>query len=81
MVNGFDKYLEFQYEQTGSFYTTLFHAIQIADEENLTKLAAGFPQEVEAYKTYTRIGVEAFLAKCTPTHKLVADMKSENGID
>jgi hypothetical protein len=79
--NGFDKYLEYQFQQTGHFYTALFELIQRADDENLKKLAMGFPQEVEAYITFARVGVGAFLAKCTPSHPLIPRMKSDMGID
>ena len=74
-MDGYDKYLEFQFRQSGSFYEHLFSAITAADGDNLAKLSLGFPEEVEAYKTFTRIGVEAFLEKCAPDHPLVASMR------
>jgi hypothetical protein len=70
-MSGFDKYLEFQFDWSGDFYKFLFRAISQADEFNLARLAAGFPEEVEAYITWTRVGSEAFLAKCSPSHPLV----------
>jgi hypothetical protein len=79
--SGFDKYLEFQFRWTGDFYTLLFQVIGCADEGNLGKIAAGFPSEVEAYKTWTRIGQEAFLAKCDPKHPLMEKIrKGELGL-
>ena len=62
-MNGYDRYLDFQYRRSGNFFTHLFRAIQQADHINLPKLALGFPEEVEAYKTWTRIGVKEFLKK------------------
>jgi hypothetical protein len=75
--NAYDKYLEWQFRVTGGFYSHLFEAISRADEENLAKFALGFPQEVEAYKTFTRTGVEAFAGKCTSTHPLLLPFKKE----
>ena len=74
-MNGYDKYLEFQFRQSGSFYEHLFNAIIAADRANRAKLALGFPEEVEAYKTFTRVGVDAFLEGCSPDHPLVARMR------
>ena len=74
-MNGYDKYLEFQFRKSGSFYERLFSAITAADRGNLVKLALGFPEEVEAYKTFTQIGVDAFLKKCSPDHPLVPQMR------
>jgi hypothetical protein len=51
--SGFDRYLEFQYQFTGDFYTMLFRAIGQADDRNLDRLAKGFPEEVEAHVTWT----------------------------
>ena len=66
MKNGFDRYLAFQYDKSGDFFRGLFQAITFADSSNMKKLALGFPEEVEAYKTWTRIGVEEFLKKVSP---------------
>ena len=79
-MNGYDKYLEFQFRQSGNFYGNyfyehLFNAICVAGGDNLAKLALGFPEEVEAYKTFTRVGVEAFLEKCSPDHPLITRMR------
>lgn len=75
--NAYDKYLEWQFHITEGFYSHLFEAISRADEENLAKFALGFPQEVEAYKTFTRTGAESFAGKCTPTHPLLLRLKGE----
>ena len=70
-MNGFDKYLEYQFGWSGDFYKLLFMLIGTADEGNLNRLSRGFPGEVDAYKTWTRIGKDAFLAKCSQDHPLV----------
>lgn len=62
-MNGYDRYLEKQFSIGGGFFNTLFEAIARADEGNL---AMGFPEEVDVYKTWTREGRDAFLAKCSP---------------
>jgi len=69
-MTGYDRYLEFQFNWSGDFFTYLFRAISMADEFNLAKLAEGFPEEVEAYKTWTRVGQNAFLNKCSDSHPL-----------
>jgi hypothetical protein len=75
-MNGFDKYLEYQFHWSGSFYTHLFEAIQCADGNNLGRLAKGFPEEVEAYKVWTRVGREEFLAGCSQDHSIIRDIKN-----
>jgi len=75
--NGFDKYLEYQFQQTGHFFTQLFDLISRADEDNLVKLAKGFPQEVEAYKTWTRKGVDEFRKSVSAGHPLLQRLDSE----
>lgn len=67
--SGFDRYLDFQYRSGGSFFKALFLTIQKADKYNLPKLALGFPEEVEAYKTWTRVGVEEFAKRCLTRDK------------
>lgn len=76
-MNGADKYLEYQYQHSGSFYECLFKTIAAADEYNLAKLSEGFPEEVEAYKTWTRIGVEAFSKLCHPQHPLLKRLQED----
>ena len=46
-------YGEFQRGMTGGFFTSLFHSIAKAKNENVYKLALGFPGEVYAYQEYT----------------------------
>ena len=76
-MNGYDKYLEYQYRQTGDFYTLLFQTIQQADGQNLEKLAQGFPSEVEAYKCWTRTGVKEFVKHVSSNHRLLEPFKAE----
>ena len=76
-TQGFDRYLEFQFSQTGSFFTALFNAIKFADPGNLLRLNLAFPYEVEAYLVYTRISLQDFLARCSEGHPLIARMQSE----
>ncbi len=42
-----------QYNRLGGFYTTLFLTIQRADAANLSKLALGFPVEVNAFRDWS----------------------------
>lgn len=79
--NGFDLYLEYLYQQTGSFYTTLFTAIQLADSENLEKLSKGFPEEVIAFRTYRDQPIKYFTYQCTQSHHLLPRFKFENNIE
>jgi hypothetical protein len=76
-MNGYDKYLEFQYRWSGDFYSSLFEAISRADEINLERLAQGFPEEVAAYKCWTRVGLNEFLRHVSPDHKLRKRLISE----
>ncbi len=46
--------VEWQYNVLGSFGMALADAMSRADEPNLNKLSAGYPEEVEAYRNYTR---------------------------
>ena len=75
--NGYDRYLEFQFRRTGGFFTALFQEIGKDYGKNLAKLEKGFPEEVDAYKTFTRVGAKTFLTKCTPGHSLIERMRSE----
>ena len=49
---GRKNYDEFQRGMTGGFYTFLFEAIAKAKNENIYKMAMGFPGEVYAYREY-----------------------------
>jgi hypothetical protein len=62
--NGYDRYLDYQYKRSGDFMHALFTAITKADHSNQDKLAKGFPEEVEAYRCWTRIGVDKFAKRC-----------------
>ena len=75
--NGYDRYLDHQFSQSGDFFKTLFVAIGMADEVNAEKLRKGFPEEVDAVHTFQRVGVEALLEKCTPGYPLIERMESE----
>lgn len=76
--NGYDRYLDHQFrEDWSSFYKHLFGAITTADSVNTKKLRREFPEEVDAYRTWTRVGWEAFLAKCTPDNPQVARLREE----
>jgi len=59
--NGYIRYLEHQFHFSGSFAHALFTAIELADDQNLERLAQGFPEEVEAYKVWSRVGAEELL--------------------
>ncbi len=46
--------IKWQYKVYGDFFTALFNAIIRADEGNLFRLGGGYPNEVRAYKRWTR---------------------------
>ena len=58
--NGYVLYAKFQLGMLGDFYTHLFTAISLADKKHLALVEKGFPQCVEAYKVFTRIGADSF---------------------
>lgn len=62
--NGYDRYLDHQYGRSGDFMHALFTAIRKADSLNQSRLALGFPEDVEAYQCWTRIGVDEFAKRC-----------------
>lgn len=76
-MNGADNYLEFYYSQSGAFYTLLFQLIASADRFNRLKLAEVFPEEVQAYQTFTEISPEAFSQLCHPDHPLLKKFLEE----
>lgn len=45
---------DFQFHFAGSFHRALYEAIHRADEENLLRLQAGFPDEVQGFLAWTR---------------------------
>ena len=75
--NGYDRYLEFHFGMTGNFFKSLFNVIAIADNRNIEKLRLGFPEEVDAYLIFTRVGKDAFLSKCNPDHVLMKDLEAK----
>ena len=52
MNEGERKLCEWQYELSGSFYSSLFKTMSCADSMNLSRLEMGFPEEVEAFKRF-----------------------------
>lgn len=55
LTSGERGLIEWQYSMPmGSFRSTLWKAISLADESNLAALAKGFPSEVTAYEHYIR---------------------------
>ena len=77
MKNGYDRYLDYQFRESGNFFKYLFDAITFAGHKNTDKLRLGFPEEVDAYLTWTRKGCDAFLKKCTPGNPMIDRMKAE----
>lgn len=72
--NAYDKYLEWVWSVNGthdSFDGVLFEAMHRANDEQLEKLKAGFPEQVKAFKLFTDAGIEAIAAKCTKTHPVL----------
>lgn len=53
-------YNEFQKGMSGGFYTNLFKTIAAAKNENIYKMAQGFPGEVYAYREYIG-GLDPFM--------------------
>ena len=77
--SGFDRFLEWQYQFTGDFYTHLFRAIAQADDQNLERLAMGFPEEVEAHVIWTTQGVGPFVEHVTKGHPLLLHILRDHG--
>ena len=71
---GFTRYLEHQFGLSGGFYEALWAAIRLADEANTTRLAEGFPHEVEAYRVFTQVGIEEFLVEVDQEDPLAAKL-------
>ena len=44
--------IQWQFRLCGSFYTALWNAIKQADEENLDRLALGFPDHVAGFRAW-----------------------------
>lgn len=46
--------LKWQWHLYGHFFTALFDAIKLADDQNLVKLGLGFPAEVAGFLAWNR---------------------------
>jgi len=77
MKSGYDRYLDYQYRRSGGFFQAVFDAIKLADVNNFPKMAAGFPEEADAYRVWTRAGAYAFALMVTPGYGLLADLCKE----
>ena len=44
--------VKWQWRLYGDFYTALWHAIKLADDQNLERLARGFPYEVAGLRLW-----------------------------
>jgi len=51
-TGGERRYLKFQFEMVGGFWTTMFNAMNRADPDNLERLALAFPEEVAALRAW-----------------------------
>ena len=52
-LNDGEKHLvEFQKDMSGSFFTTLFNALFLADGPNMARMALGFPEETLAVQRF-----------------------------
>lgn len=71
---GYDRHLEWMYRESGGFFEYLFEAIYRADTSHLEKLQLGFPEEVDAVKTWKLEGQTAFLAKVSPDHPILKEI-------
>lgn len=52
MNEGEKKLVEYNFGMSGSFYKNFFETAFRADGFNLSRLEAGFPQEIQALKRY-----------------------------
>ncbi len=77
--SGYDRYLEYQYGQSGDFFSHLFRAIMQADSKNTEKLRLAFPEEVDAYDLWAHHpnGVRLMAEQCSPDHPLLTNLKKE----
>jgi hypothetical protein len=81
VMSGYDLFLEFQYNQSGGFFSTLFMAIQLADFENLARLEKGFPEEVDAFRRWSHEGPAALAEKVTPDHPLLERLRRDENLE
>ena len=75
--NGYDRFIEYQFGYSGSFFKLLFQTMFQADPKNLAKLARAFPEEAAAvdwFKNHST-GREFILKHCSPDNPLVKDIK------
>jgi hypothetical protein len=54
LTEGERHLVQWQYDFAGGFTKALWTALTIADRNNLARLALGFPDDVEAYKKFSR---------------------------
>jgi len=52
MTEAESRLCDWQYGRSGSFFEALFELMGRADGVNLARLAAGFPEEAEAFRRY-----------------------------
>lgn len=55
LTAGEEQLVKWQFRMQGDFYSALWKAIMLADEGNLDRLAEGFPDDVDAYKRFSRV--------------------------
>lgn len=80
MKNGYDRYLDYQYSMGGGFFKALFDAIKLADIDNTAKLMLAFPEETDAFRLWTRVGVHTFALRVTPGFELLDKLCPEYDI-
>ncbi len=75
--NGYDRFLDYQFNYGGEFFKLLFQAMFQADEINFPKLALGFPDEARAVLLFKLDpnGKEIILQQCTPGYALAEDVR------
>lgn len=71
--NGYDRFIDFQFGYSGSFFKLLFQTMIQADSNNLAKLSLGFLEETAAVYLFKNDpkGKQIILEKCSPDNKLV----------
>ena len=52
---GVQNLIEWQYQRSGDFTTSLFETICRADDNNLDRLRREFPEEVKAYENFANV--------------------------
>ena len=71
--NGYDHFLDYQFNYSGEFFKLLFKTMFQADPTNLEKLGLSFPEEADAVELwkFTPGGKEILLSNCTPGYALL----------